>query len=142
MGNAQSLAKVTYEYVKEISTNNTQTLLVSTLKRDKEKYGIVRTLPIDNEENYINELINKRQYDVIIVVYGENMYDATVITKYHQLKKIGFNYCYIYFGGLFEWFLLQDVYGSEMFPTKNTPINSCLDFKPKGDVVTGRGYVH
>lgn len=142
MGNAQSFAKVTYEYVKDITTNNQQVLLVSTLKRDKEKYGILRTIPIDNEESYINDLINKRQYGVIIVLYGENMYDTTVITKYNQLKKIGFNSCYIYFGGLFEWFLLQDVYGSEMFPTKSTPINGCLDFKPWGDEVTGRGYVN
>ena len=135
MGNVQSLAKVTYEYVKEIVTNQSPVFLLCTLKRDKERFAIVRTIGIDNEEDCINQLINKRQYNTTIVIYGENMYDPTVISKYKQLKQIGFINCYIYFGGLFEWFLLQDVYGCEMFPTKNTPLNGCLQFKPQSTII-------
>ena len=130
MGNVQSISKVTYERVKDISLSNVQALLVCTLTKEKEKYGILRTIPIDNEEDYINKLINRKQYDIVIILYGENMYDEKIITKYNQLKQLGFSNCYVYFGGLFEWFLLQDVYGCELFPTKNTPINGCLDFKP------------
>lgn len=131
MGNVQSLAKVTYEYVKETAITNSNVMLISTLRKDKEQYSIIRTVLIDNEEACINQLMSKSQYGMTIVIYGENMYDPTVITKYNQLKKIGFTNCYIYFGGLFEWILLQDVYGCEMFPTKSTPINGCLDFKPR-----------
>ena len=135
MGNVQSLAKVSYECAKEIALNNGKGILVCTLKEDKERFGILRTIPIDKEEDYINRMIQKRQYDIVIVLYGENMYDPTVITKYNQLKNIGFVNCHIYFGGLFEWYLLQDVYGSEMFPTKNSPINGCLHFKPNDNAM-------
>ena len=134
MGNVQSLSKVNYECPKEIISNNVNGLLVCTLKEDKERFGIVRTVPIDKEEDCINNLINKRNYNIVIVLYGENMYDPTVISKYNQLRNIGFVNCYIYFGGLFEWFLLQDVYGCEMFPTKNTPLNGCLQFKPQSTI--------
>ena len=130
MGNIQSLAKVSYESIQEIVSKESQTLLVCTLNKQNEQYAITRTISIENEEKYINDMITKKQHNVVIVVYGENMYDETVVRKYNQLKKIGFKNCYIYFGGLFEWFLLQDVYGSEIFPTMNTPVNGCLLFKP------------
>lgn len=135
MGNVQSLAKVTYECAKEIALNNGKGILVCTLKEEKERFGILRTIPIDKEEECINNMIQKRQYDIVIVLYGENMYDPSVITKYNQLKNIGFINCYIYFGGMFEWYLLQDVYGSELFPTKNSPINGCLHFKPNDNTM-------
>ena len=37
--------------------------------------------------------------------------------KYEQLVGLGFINVYIYPGGLFEWLLLQDIYGSDDFPT-------------------------
>jgi len=30
---------------------------------------------------------------------------------------------YIYSGGLFEWLLLQDIYGSDLFPTTNDKVD-------------------
>jgi hypothetical protein len=35
----------------------------------------------------------------------------------------------VYFGGMFEWLLLQDVYGSDSFPTTSKEID-ILKFKP------------
>ena len=131
MGNLQSFAKVSYESIQTILSNKTKTILMCTLDKENERYAIEKTIAIENEENYINNMIKSGTYDVIIILYGENMYDETIIKKYNQLKKLGFKNCYIYFGGLFEWLLLQDIYGVETFPTNNTPINGCLKFKPK-----------
>jgi len=33
------------------------------------------------------------------------------------LVALGFTEVYIYLGGLFEWVLLQDIYGTELFKT-------------------------
>jgi hypothetical protein len=52
-----------------------------------------------------------------IVIYGKNAGDIRVDHKYNQLWKLGFTDIYIYLGGLFEWLLLQDIYGMEEFPT-------------------------
>ena len=44
-----------------------------------------------------------------------------ILKKYRQLVDLGFSNVYIYTGGLFEWLLLQDIYGSTNFqqPQKN-----------------------
>jgi hypothetical protein len=36
---------------------------------------------------------------------------------------------YLYVGGLFEWMLLQDIYGKEEFPT-TTKVLDILRYKP------------
>ena len=36
---------------------------------------------------------------------------------FNETRKLGFQNVYIYVGGLFEWVLLQDIYGMEDFPT-------------------------
>jgi len=57
----------------------------------------------------------------VIVVYGKNYRDKTIIKKFNQLKKFGFTNVHIYFGGIFEWILLQDIYGTEHFKTDGIP---------------------
>ena len=54
---------------------------------------------------------------VNIVLYGKNNIDESVYQKYNQLINLGFINTYIYIGGLFEWLLLQDIYGDENFQT-------------------------
>jgi hypothetical protein len=56
-------------------------------------------------------------YNKTIVVYGRNCSDMTVDKKYYQLLGLGFGEIVVYYGGLFEWLLLQDIYGMEKFPT-------------------------
>ena len=87
MGNIQSFSKVSYGSVQDIVMKNTNALLVCTLDKKNEQYAIEKTIAIENEENVINNMMKKRQHDLIIVIYGENMYDDTVIKKYTQLKK-------------------------------------------------------
>jgi hypothetical protein len=58
-----------------------------------------------------------------------NSCDDTCFKKYEQLVKLGFYNVYIYGGGLFEWLLLQDIYGPELFPTNNTSSIDLLKYK-------------
>jgi hypothetical protein len=51
------------------------------------------------------------------------------IKKYDQIKKLGGN-AYVYPGGLFEWLLLQDIYGMDEFPTSKK-VGDMLKYKPK-----------
>ena len=50
--------------------------------------------------------------------------------KDNQLYKLGFTNLYVYVGGLFEWLLLQDIYGDDEFPT-TTKIIDILKYKGK-----------
>ena len=42
---------------------------------------------------------------------------AFLVKKYKQLISLGFSRVFIYSGGLFEWVLLQELYGENEFPT-------------------------
>jgi hypothetical protein len=58
-----------------------------------------------------------------------NCNDETVTEKMIQLKKLGLSDVFIYRGGLFEWMLLQDIYGEKEFPTTKRELD-ILRFKP------------
>jgi hypothetical protein len=66
----------------------------------------------------INDLIsNYAHHTKIIILYGKNATDVSPEKKYKQFQSLGFSHIYIYAGGLFEWMLLQDIYGDDEFPT-------------------------
>jgi hypothetical protein len=65
-----------------------------------------------------------------IVIYGMNSSDESIVAKYNQLNKLGFTNIYVYVGGLFEWLLLQDIYGDDMFKTTKKELD-ILKFKGK-----------
>ena len=50
--------------------------------------------------------------------------------KYSQLSSLGFYNIYIYAGGIFEWLMLQDIYGKPEFPTTKNELD-ILKFKPR-----------
>ena len=77
---------------------------------------ITGTIDINNEVKVLNDYL-KKQKDKMIIIYGKNNNDETIITKYKQLTGLGFTNVYIYIGGLFEWLLLQEIYGEENFAT-------------------------
>ena len=52
----------------------------------------------------------------------------SIYIKYEQIKKLGGN-VYLYVGGLFEWLLLQDIYGNDHFQTTNDSVD-LLKYKP------------
>jgi len=100
------------------------------LDLNEQKCLIQNTILADKEENHINDLINNKSFQITIVIYGKNCQDEEkIIKKYKQLQKLGFKNIYIYCGGLFEWLLLQDIYGFEEFPTI-VKENDILKYKP------------
>ena len=116
-----------------------QFLLISTLDASKQEHLIKNTISAQEEEEKINEIIsgkNDDAEDIILVVYGKHATDEKVITKYNQLKGLGFSTVLVYPGGVFEWLMLQDIYGSELFPTNknNTSTNNTnadlLEYRP------------
>lgn len=105
-------------------------ILINTLPIHEQECLIYNTVPIDTEEITINTLLT--QYEKVvrkIIVYGKNATDTTVDKKYKQLLGLGIGDVYIYSGGLFEWMLLQDIYGASEFPTTKKVLD-ILRYKP------------
>jgi hypothetical protein len=99
-----------------------KSLIINTLDAHQQSCLIAGTLNIENEVDILNAEL-KRNKDIQIIIYGMNASDPTCAKKYDQLYKLGFYHIYIYSGGLFEWLLLQDVYGAELFPTTTTKVD-------------------
>tara|TARA_X000000368_G_C22950876_1_gene676538 strand:+ start:82 stop:486 length:405 start_codon:yes stop_codon:yes gene_type:complete len=131
MGNTYSINKINYESMKKIINNNfdSKFIIINTLKYDNQSCLILNTVSCQEEVNIINNYISKNK-NINIVIYGENSIDNTIITKYNQLQGLGFNNLYVYIGGLFEWLLLQDIYGYDEFPTTTKTIE-LLKYKGK-----------
>ena len=81
------------------------------------------------EVELLNNLLKGRTHDVKIIVYGRNCNDERTYKKYNQLVNLGFSYVYVYTGGLFEWLMLQDIYGPKEFPTTKKELD-ILKYKP------------
>lgn len=129
MGNIQSsVNKINFEDM-QYAINDKSYILVNTLNVSEQECLINNTIKSDNEEKIINELIKHGKYNINIVVYGKNTNDETIFKKYNQLISLSFKNVFLYQGGLFEWLMLQDIYGSEEFPT-TTKMIDILKFKP------------
>ena len=116
MGNSISLTRnINFEDM-QFSINEKKTLIINTLDAHQQSCLIAGTLDIDREIELLNAQLKKNK-DVQVIIYGMNATDKTCVKKYEQLMKLGFWNVYIYVGGLFEWLLLQDVYGADLFPT-------------------------
>ena len=128
MGNKQSMNKINFEDVQYLQKHNKNLLIISTLPENQQTCLIKGTIDPVNEVKVINKLIGKE--DITIVVYGKNCNDTTITAKYNSLINLGFTKTYIYSGGLFEWLLLQDIYGDELFPTTSKELD-ILKYRPK-----------
>lgn len=67
--------------------------------------------------------------DKRIIVYGKHNQDDSVYTKAAQLEQLGVRDVYIYVGGMFEWLMLQDIYGASSFPTTTKELD-LLRYRP------------
>jgi rhodanese-related sulfurtransferase len=131
MGNNQQKQKINFEDVQFAIKNSDNYLLINTISENFQNCLIVNTLPIDKEEIIINKLLsNGDNKNIKIIIYGNNSNDESTIKKYDQLSNLGFTNIYIYSGGLFEWLLLQDIYGNDMFPTTSKQ-HDILKYKSK-----------
>ena len=110
--------------------NSDKYLLINTLPVTEQKYLIKNTVSFELEEKLINDSLTQySQYT--IVIYGKNCSDKTIEFKYKQLKRLGYpeKNLFIYYGGLFEWSLLKDVYGNNFETTSDE--KDILKFRPK-----------
>lgn len=112
MGNGTSIKYINFEEV----INAPTTVIINTLPISEQHCLIAGSIAGMDEELVINGLL-KTNKGVQIIVYGKNCADVGVVKKAMQLKTIGFSNVCVYGGGLFEWLLLQDVYGKTEFRT-------------------------
>jgi 23S rRNA pseudoU1915 N3-methylase RlmH len=130
MGNKISTSiKINYEDVQYILKNPEGHLLINTLSDTEQDCLIQNTMNIKNEENIINSCIKNGRKDIKIIIYGKNCNAEKIYEKYNQLTSLGFYNVYIYVGGLFEWLMLQDIYGEKEFPTTKKELD-ILKYKP------------
>jgi 3-mercaptopyruvate sulfurtransferase SseA len=112
--------KIGFEDIKQAIRQGSQHhLLINTMTIDEQECLISATLPYDKEEMVINKILEQAATTqaIYIIVYGKNSVDDSAKTKAIQLRTLGFKNVFIYSGGLFEWLLLQDIYGTAEFPT-------------------------
>ena len=115
MGNSNSTIYINFEDM-QAGINNKEYIIINTLRENQQHCLINGTLSMSNEEEMLNTYL-KSNRNVRIIVYGMNSTDLNITKKYDQLLALGFVNVFIYSGGLFEWLLLQDIYGKELFPT-------------------------
>lgn len=128
MGAHQSIIRVNYEDVKyAIDNASSGFVLINTLSSNKQNCLISGTIHADEETTTLNKLL-KENISTKIIVYGENSNDTKVDEKCQQLRSLGFFHVHSYTGGLFEWLLLQDIYGADMFQTTSIELEH-LKFK-------------
>lgn len=128
MGNSISVKKINFEDMQNL-INDKNTLIINTMSSEFQKCLIERTIPVEEETKLINSLLNNNK-EINIVVYGMNSSDESIVSKYNQLISLGFTNVYVYPGGLFEYLLLQDIYGDDIFKTTSKELD-ILKFKGK-----------
>jgi hypothetical protein len=110
-------------------------LLINTLPDSEQGCLIIGTVNAHQEEAIINKHLRGSK-NIQIIVYGRNCNDDKVFKKYQQLLQLGFFNVFIYSGGLFEWLMLQDIYGFNEFPTTTKQMD-LLKYKPRQKLNVG-----
>jgi|TARA_B110000285_G_scaffold224471_1_gene281368 hypothetical protein len=121
MGNSLTINKINFEDVQEAIRKDY--VIVNTLTINKQNCLIDKTLSATDEVSVVNRAITSGKLGDKIILYGENSTDNSVYSKYKQLSDLGFDNISVYLGGLFEWLLLQDIYGADLFPTSKREPN-------------------
>ena len=91
---------------------NASYLIINVLNDTEQDVLIQGTVPCTEEVVQVEKAIQEKR---VIIIYGRNNHDDKVWIKHAQLKKLG-GKAKVYVGGLFEWILLQELYGNERFP--------------------------
>jgi hypothetical protein len=131
MGNQPSLQqiqKINFEDIQTVCKNPEIYLLINTLSPLDQNCLIQGTISPQQEESLINRYM-KQNTNVRIIIYGKNSNDDSIYKKYEQLVRLGFCNVFLYMGGVFEWLMLQDIYGIEEFPTTSKQLD-ILKYKP------------
>lgn len=121
MGNKMSIRKIGFEDIQFVIKHKKRNyVLINTLIITEQTCLIPGTIAINDEETIINKYLNK---NIHIIIYGKNPNDESIFKKYEQLLTLGFSSVFVYTGGLFEWLLLQDIYGNDEFPTTSEELD-------------------
>ena len=120
MGTSFSINKINFRDVQYAIQNNL--IIINTLHDNNQNCLIKNTLSCNAEIDIINKYL-KENKKVKIIIYGENCTDNNIVKKYNQLYNLGFTNIFVYIGGLFEWLLLQDIFGEDKFPTTSNVTN-------------------
>ena len=118
ISNEKNFILVNFEYL----IGNNDYILINTLSSNDQDCLIYKTIKYNEEEKVINDLL-KNDINKNIVIYGKNCSDISALSKFKQLNNLGFKNVKIYNGGLFEWLLLQDIYGDDQFITTDKEID-------------------
>jgi hypothetical protein len=129
MGNSQSFQKVNFEDVQYAIKHSDTHILINTLGENDQACLISGSVLASQEEAFMNRCLQNGTKSINIIIYGMNSNDEKIHTKCGQLNSLGFYNVYLYTGGLFEWLLLQDIYGNKEFPTTKKELD-LLKFKP------------
>ena len=116
--------KVQFEDIQKAFQDINKYIIINTMPTNEQHCLIYGTIQYCDEESQINKLVEQYDfYSKTIIIYGKNYNDETVGYKYNQLKKLGFTNVYCYSGGMFEWLCLQDIYGTDEFPTTTSELD-------------------
>jgi len=130
MGNTTSMNKINFEDIQYSLYNKDKYILINTLEESCQDCLLPNTITPEKETAVINHLLQSGKKNIKIIIYGKNCNDDKVFKKYDQLQSFGFYNVYVYTGGLFEWLMLQDIYGEKEFPTSKKELD-ILKFKPQ-----------
>jgi len=136
MGNVSSLSSLSssfssnnISYIKNfnfeemlIEINNNSNIIINTMDENNQECLIPNTIAPYQEVKLLNECLNDNKNQKIII-YGTNNNDEKIFIKYQQLIGLGFTNVSIYIGGMFEWLLLQEIYGIDKFPTTTSELD-------------------
>ena len=136
MGNYQSIQKINFEDMQYIIKRSDTYLIINTLPENEQGCLITNSVLAQNEEPTINKYLESGGTKIGIIIYGKNTNDETAYKKYYQLSKLGFTNVSVYPGGLFEWLLLQDIYGVDEFTTTSKQLD-ILKYKPRKTLHAG-----
>lgn len=114
---SSSIIKINFEDIQYIIKHPEKYILIHTLPENEQNCLIKGTIYANQEIELFNKLLKQNRKEIEIIIYGKNTNDNKLGIKYNQLTSLGFYNVYIYVGGLFEWLLLQDIYGENEFPT-------------------------
>jgi hypothetical protein len=124
MGNTV-IQRISFEDVQYAQTSGQ--LIINTMSVKEQAMLIFKTVDCELEIQSVERAIRLKEP---IIIYGKHCNDETIYVKYEQIKKLG-GTVYVYVGGLFEWLLLQDIYGEEHFQTTGTSSTvDLLKYKP------------
>lgn len=122
---------INFDKVKEAIRLPHDFIIINVLPTFEQGCLIAGTTDAMKEESILNDMMSSLSVaDKKIIVYGKHCNDENVSVKVQQLQILGIKDLFVYRGGLFEWMLLQDIYGHSEFPTTSR-MNDILQFKPK-----------